>query len=455
MKDYSGRKALLIGLARTGLAAAQLLDRLGAQTAVTDLQEESALKKFSDRLPVKTKRFLGGHDKVEITYYNLAVISPGVPWDAKLPSSIRDEGIELISEIELAYTLLSAPIIAVTGSNGKSTTITLIGKMIEAAGNKTYVGGNIGAPLCDAVGKDYDWVVAEVSSFQLEGMRSFRPRIGLVLNISPDHLDRHGTMEVYAALKARLFENQGAGDTLIVNADDPLVCELVPPPGVKVLRFSMRRHDGEGAWVENGMAVARIDGVTKELFAVDEIKITGTQNIENALAAALAALSSGVLPDVIKKVVSDFEGLPHRMEHVAEIDGVTYINDSKGTNVDAAIKSVSGFNTNVVLIAGGSSKGSEYGAFAEAILRHAKGVVLIGETGPAIFEALGDFSPKTMAKDMGEAVEKATKMCGDGDTVLLSPACASFDMFKSFEDRGDTFKAAVSSLSAGKVNHAG
>lgn len=446
MGDYKNRKALVIGLARTGLSAARLLDEQGARVTVTDLRGEESLGGVCAALPGKTKKILGGHEGVPVSDYDLAVISPGVAWDAPLPSALREAGVEVISEIELSSTLISAPIIAVTGSNGKSTTTALIGETLKKAGKRTYVGGNIGAPLADAAGGDYDWVVAEVSSFQMEGVKTFRPRVGLILNITPDHIDRHKTIAAYAALKRRIFENQGAGDTLILNGGDPQLKDIMPPAGARILRFGRDPMTGEGAWVEEGMAVAVIGEEKTPLFSIDDMKIKGPGNVENALAASLAALAAGASPGAMREAVKSFEGLPHRMERVAEADGVVFINDSKGTNVDATVKSLSGFDKDVVLIAGGSSKGADFAPLAEAVRKRAKGAVLMGATAQEIEKSLGGFEPVRRAEDMEEAVAMARRMAAPGDTILLSPACASFDMFENYEQRGEAFRAAVRSF---------
>ncbi|VAX23307.1 UDP-N-acetylmuramoylalanine--D-glutamate ligase [hydrothermal vent metagenome] len=444
--DFVNKKALVIGLARTGVSAAKLLSKLGAIVTVTDMKNENALKDFSSSLPDGVKKMLGGHDGVSVSDYDLAVISPGVPWDAPLPASMRKAGVELVSEVEFAVRLIKKPLIAVTGSNGKSTTTTLIGLMLKAAGKKVYVGGNIGAPLCDAVDGDYDWIVAEISSFQLEGIKTFKPRIGLILNITEDHLDRHKTVNAYVALKARVFENMDSGDTLIVNGDDAKTRTLDLPAGVKVLKFTHAHSSSSCAWIENGKAVAQVGDIRVELFALDDLKIPGAHNVENAISAGLTALSAGVTPNIIQNVIRSFEGLPHRMELVATIDNVNYINDSKGTNIDATLKSIEGFNKNLVLIAGGSNKGADFSPLAKAIVKHAKGIVLIGETAQAIKQELGSFEHIEMASSMEKAVIKASAFAKQGDTVLLSPACASFDMFKNFEDRGDAFKKSVGNL---------
>ncbi|HEB72089.1 MAG TPA: UDP-N-acetylmuramoyl-L-alanine--D-glutamate ligase [Nitrospirae bacterium] len=446
MADYSGRKALIIGMARSGLAAARLLDRLGAKLAITDMKSESELAEIIEKLPKDAGRFFGGHDGVSLDNYDLAVISPGVPYDAPFTKAVRKAGIELISEVELAFTQLDSPVIAVTGSNGKSTTTSLIGAILKSAGFSVYVGGNIGAPLAEAVGENYDWIVAEISSFQLETTKTFRPKIGLLLNITPDHLDRHKDMETYTSLKARLFQNQGEGDVLIVNADDKRSAFIKPEPGAQALYFSEKPLTGAGAWLEEGKAVARVENKMFELFSAGQLRIKGRHNAQNALAASLAALTAGVEPEKISEAVIKFAGLAHRMELVDEIGGIKYYNDSKSTNVDATVKSLSGFNKNVALIAGGADKGSGFGGLAQAVAQNAKGVALIGQTAPAIFNELGEFEPKVITKGMKDAVRLASGWLKPGGSVLLSPGCASFDMFKNFEDRGDAFKAEVAGL---------
>lgn len=446
MGDYNGVRAIVVGLARSGVSAARLLASMGAIVTVTDTRSEADLGDFIEGLPAGARRVLGGHEGINPGDYGLAVTSPGVWWDSPLLTALRDAGVPVISEVELACRHLAEPVIAITGANGKTTTTTLTGLMLKACGVDVFVGGNIGDPLCGAVGQGHGWIVAEISSFQLEGIVSFRPRISLVLNVTPDHMDRHKTMETYSALKARVFENQRDGDVVILNAEDLLTASFKPHASTRVLWFGHFPHGKPGAWTQGGKAVADLGEGIVELFRLDDLKVPGAHNVENALAAALAALSAGVSPAVIGETIRAFEGLPHRMETVAVINGVTYINDSKGTNADAAIKSLSPYDGNVILIAGGSSKGGDFAQFAKAIRQRAKGVALIGKTAPAIAEALGDFAPKVMAKDMESAVIAATDMASPGDTVLLSPACASFDMFRNYEHRGDVFREAVISM---------
>ncbi|MBI4665891.1 MAG: UDP-N-acetylmuramoyl-L-alanine--D-glutamate ligase [Nitrospinae bacterium] len=443
--DYKNKKALIIGLAKSGAAAALLIDSMGGQTMVTDVKPEKDLAEFAAMLPGRTTRVLGSHDGINPAEYDLAVISPGVPWEAPLPAAVRNAGVELISEVELAFRHLNAPVMAVTGANGKTTTTTLTGRMMSRR-HKTFVGGNIGDPLCWAVGGGHQWAVVEMSSFQLEGIKTFRPKVSAVLNVTPDHMDRHKTMEIYAGLKARLFENQREGDTVILNAEDPIGSRLTPPPGVRKLYFGINPHGKPGAWVEGSKAVADIGGGKVELFTLTDLKVPGTHNVENALAASLLSLAGGASVEDVREVIVDFEGLPHRMERVGLINGVAFINDSKGTNTDASIKSLSGYKGNVVIIAGGSSKGADFTSFAEAARLHAKGAVLIGKTAGQIKTALGDFNPVEMAASLEEAVRLAAGMAASGDTVLLSPACASFDMFRNYEHRGEEFRKAVAAF---------
>ncbi|MDH4184244.1 MAG: UDP-N-acetylmuramoyl-L-alanine--D-glutamate ligase, partial [Nitrospinota bacterium] len=436
---------LVIGLARSGAAAAGLLARLGARVDVTDSKPADQLGEMMKLLPMEAGLFLGGHTGVDLGLYQLAVISPGVPWDSPLAVAVRQAGIELISEIELAFRHISAPIIAITGANGKSTTTTLVGRILEASGKKVFTGGNLGLPLCMAAGVDYDWVVAEVSSFQLEGMKTFRPRISLITNITPDHLDRHKTMQAYSDLKARVFENQGKGDTVILNADDPGSQALTPPAQAGVLRFAARPNQGQGGvWAEEDSIYYALAGSSaKKLMGLKELLIKGPHNVENAMAAALAALVAGAGEKAVAEATLSFTGLPHRMELVACADGISFYNDSKGTNVDATLKSLAGFDGDVALIAGGSSKGADFAPLAAEIIKRTKGVALIGQTAPLIEAALGGFTPKARAGSMDDAVALAASWLSAGDSVLLSPACASFDMYKNYEDRGDKFRLAV------------
>ncbi len=454
MVDCKGKKILVVGLAVSGLASAKLAHNLGATVTVSDAKSESELSGFLSKLPAGIELSLGG-ERLNLKEFDLAVTSPGVPWDSPILGGLRLDGVEVVSEIEFASWYLEAPVIAVTGSNGKSTTVTLIGKILEKAGMKVYVGGNIGPPLADAVGGEYDWVVAEVSSFQLEGIKRFRPKISLLLNITPDHLDRHRDLHNYAGLKFRLFENQNEDDIIIVNAGDPITSKTGVVSSAPWRKFGLNEHGFDGVWIEDGSAVSKTGDEKVTLFRADDLLIPGVHNLENALAASLAGLMAGAKPDEINEAVTAFTGLEHRMEEVAVIGGISYINDSKGTNVDATIKSLAGFGKNVVVILGGSSKGADFTSLAKAVREKTKGVVLIGETAELIADALGDYSPLIRAESMKSAVVGAGELCENGDTVLLSPACASFDMYTSYKDRGAAFRNAVKELNDRSVSHAG
>jgi UDP-N-acetylmuramoylalanine--D-glutamate ligase len=323
----------------------------------------------------------------------------------------------------------------------------LIGRALEAAGKVVFTGGNLGNPLTAAVGLPVEWIVAELSSFQLEAIQTLRPKIAVMLNVTPDHLDRHGDMETYAAIKQNVYRNMGEGDTFITNGGDPLCAAMMPRDGVSRILFDA---SGETATASYNNGVAQLldkNGDTTPLFKADSLQISGAHNRENALAAAVASYVAGATPKAIAEAFATFPGLPHRMERCGEINGMTYVNDSKGTNVDASIKSLSGYDKNVILIAGGSSKGGDFSPLAAAIKTHAKGVVLIGKTASLIAAALKQTTiPLLQGVDMADAVTKATTLAGTGDTILLSPGCASFDMFANYEARGEAFKNAVATL---------
>jgi UDP-N-acetylmuramoylalanine--D-glutamate ligase len=441
------------------MACARFLRGRGAHVTITDRKEKSDFDKdFFDLLPDDCELLLGEQTDFDPADYDSAVISPGVPWDSPVAEAVRCAGVELISEIELAYRNIEAPFIAVTGSNGKSTTTTMIGHVLTSAGASVYVGGNLGTPLIEAleINETYDFIVAEVSSFQLEGIKDFRPHVALFLNASPDHLDRHGSIENYLDAKNRVFENQKKGDVLIVDGEDPFTSAIEANDGVTLLKFSIDYLGYYGAWVKRDMAVAQIGPDHFDLFHPEELAVLGRHNLKNALAASLAVLSAkaaGV--EHIRNGILDFPGLPHRTEHVAEIDGVSFYNDSKGTNVDATVKTLENFDKNVVLIAGGKSKGTEFTQLVHAVRERAKGIVLIGETADEILENLGNFQPKIKAVDMDEAVAKAFAWCGPTDAVILSPSCSSFDMYENFEARGEAFIKAVLKLAKERSENAG
>ena len=371
------------------------------------------------------------------------MLSPGVP---KIPQVLtaHRHGVRVISELELGWLLSDAPFVGITGTNGKSTVTTLVGLMLQKAGKKTLVAGNIGNALTETphLLHGQDWIVVELSSFQLEDIDTFRPRVATILNITQDHLDRYADITAYGEAKARVFEKQHKDDVLVLNFDDPLVRALAPRAPSRIVPFSRFEKHENGAYVENGALVVR-----KEVICpVDEILIKGVHNLENSMAAAAVALAAGADRSSVATVLREFPGLEHRLEFVREKDGITYINDSKGTNVGAVLKSVEGFTRPVVLIAGGLDKGSDFSPLFDLFRQKVKLLILIGKAAEKMAKAVGTATETVFAKTLQEAVQLAAKRAASGDVVLLSPACASFDMFKDFEDRGRQFKEAVRKL---------
>ncbi len=447
--ELAGRKVTVVGLARSGVAAANLLTRLGAKVTVTDIRSEQELGGQIKQLSQPVRLKLGGHPQGVFLQADLIVVSPGIPLNIPLLVEAQRAGIKIIGELELAYQLTTVPFIAVSGTNGKTTTTSLIGGILKTAGFKVTVGGNIGFPMSQAVlqAPDSDFWVAEVSSFQLEAIDGFRPRLAILLNISPDHLDRYAGFEDYAAAKARLFINQTPEDYAILNADDPLVLEAARGTRAQRVFFSRRQILPEGVMVQGGKIMAKWGGVSSEICALDELGLPGVHNLENALAATTAAVISRVSSPLIKKLLSEFKPLEHRLEFVGRVKGIDFINDSKGTNVGAVLKSLESFEQPVVLIAGGRDKGGDYSPLLKLIRERVRNVVLIGETKDKFKAALKPVRKKLHEADsMEEAVYTAFDLARQGDVVLLSPACASFDMFKNYEDRGRVFKAMVLEL---------
>ena len=446
-----GLNVLVVGLGKTGLATAKRLSRLGAAVTVTDLRPLEELKAQAGALGDKVKLSAGGYDDVIGVTFDLVIPSPGVSWQDGLLQEFRGRGVEVISEIELAYRLGSSRWIAVTGTNGKTTTTTMIGSMLRQAGIPCVVCGNIGNP---AIGEDglFDrntTVVAEISSFQLEGVVDFSPAIAAILNITPDHLDRHGSMENYASIKSMVFVKQKPGDACVLNMDEPLTAGLSAALPSKALGFSTKKSVANGAFSESGSIFISEKGKRAPVGQVDELKVEGLANLENALAACAVSHAAGADAAAIGRALAAFEGVPHRMEPVAEVGSVRYINDSKGTNVSATLKALGGIGSPVTVILGGRDKNSDFSPLAAVIREKNCRVILIGEAAGKIAAALGDYGAVKKAADMDEAVRLAESVSRPGDTVLLSPACASFDMFKNFEERGESFRRAVASLKPG------
>ncbi|HHY82701.1 MAG TPA: UDP-N-acetylmuramoyl-L-alanine--D-glutamate ligase [Clostridiales bacterium] len=450
--ELNGRTVLVVGLARSGVSAARLLYEMGAQVLVSDRKSEADIMDAVNELKSHTdcEFYLGQDPDHLVDQVDLIVISPGVPADSPFIVKAADMGTEVISEVELAYRLCKAPIVAVTGTNGKTTTTALIGEILKAAGITTHVVGNIGIPFSGKVkeiAQDH-MVVAEISSFQLETIVHFKPRISLILNITEDHLTRHKTMENYIAAKCRIFENQGSEDYLVLNGDDSILTDINPGNGVKVFYFSRKRILTEGAWLENGQIIMNTGKGPVVVCPASQVGIPGAHNLENALAAVVASGLAGAKPEIIAKVLHEFPGVEHRIEKVDTINGITFYNDSKGTNPDSSIKAVQSMTRPTILIAGGMDKHSSFSEFVDSFGDTVKALVLLGETAEKIAKTAREkgFENIYMSKTLQEAVEKSYELASPGYNVLLSPACASWDMFKDYEERGRLFKEAVKAL---------
>jgi UDP-N-acetylmuramoylalanine--D-glutamate ligase len=442
--EFRGKKVTVVGLARSGIAAARALHALGAIVTVTD---KKPLEQLSEQVKALGSTSItveaGGHPDRVFHNADIVVLSPGVP---KIPQILaaRQQGIKVISELELAWLLSQSPYVGITGTNGKSTVTTLVGLMLERARKKALVAGNIGNALTEDISllKKQDWIVAELSSFQLEDIDTFRPRVAAILNVTQDHLDRYRTIDEYGEAKARVFMNQRKGDFLILNFDDPIVKSYARRTSATVMPFSRMLRFNPGACVLNGSLT--VNG--RVICRVDDIRIKGVHNLENALAAAAISLCAGADRDSIAAVLREFPGLEHRLEFVREKNGVLYINDSKGTNVGAVVKSIEGFSQPVILIAGGLDKGSDFSPLHDLFKKQVKLLILIGKAADKMAKALGTATETVFARTLQDAVKIASARAARGDAVLLSPACASFDMFKDFEDRGRQFKEAVKTL---------
>ena len=438
---------MVVGLGESGMAVVRFLRARGAKVRVNDQRDVEALgPAASEAAKLCAELVLGGHPDDAFEGLDTIVVSPGVPPLAQLARA-EQQGVEVVSEVELAARFIEAPLVAITGTNGKSTVTTLIAEMAAHLGRPLFVGGNLGRPMIEAVGTDAaaagGLVVVELSSFQLERVSEMKAHVAVLLNVTPDHLDRYPSFDAYAAAKARIFERQGAGDFAILPADDPELRELVHGNGT-ILSFGGRRG---AVRVEDGILV---DTASLLRVPVDQLRLRGTHNVSNACAAALAARLLGVGAQDIAAVLREFEGLPHRMQYVRSLGGVEYIDDSKATNVGAAVASIDGLRGSdgkIVLIAGGVDKGGSYQPLAERMREEGRAVIVLGEAGPLVERAFSG-SPIELrrAASMSEAVGQAAALACPGDTVLLAPACSSFDMFRSYAERGDVFQQAVKSL---------
>jgi UDP-N-acetylmuramoylalanine--D-glutamate ligase len=443
--DLRGKKVMVLGLARTGRDTARFLAQEGAVVLVSDLRPAADLQVELNALAgLPIQYHLGGEDLNWLEGVDMVVPSPGVPMNNLLLQEAAQRGIEIISEIELAYRALSLPLIAVTGTNGKSTTTTLIGEILKANGIKTFVGGNLGMPLIGCGAANWDWGVVEVSSFQLEWVKWFRPRIAVLLNISEDHLDRYPDLAAYAGAKQRIFTAQDEEDIAVLNRDDSRVWPMRQQLRSQVVSIGFSEVPN-GVFAERDAIVWR-DGQGEERFSLTAAKIKGVHNVENMMAAIAATKAVGVGHDVIQKTLESFPGLEHRLEFVREKDGVRYFNDSKGTNVGAVEKSLASFSEPVILIAGGVDKGGDYRPLQNCIRQRVRRLVLFGAAKDIIAEALGHLTETMIVTDLAAAVGDAAAHARPGDVVLLSPACSSFDMFRNYAERGNAFKSLVHAL---------
>jgi UDP-N-acetylmuramoylalanine--D-glutamate ligase len=432
------------------LAAARFLKAQGARVTVSDARPATLIAELSELLDQGFMVEAGSHGLLTFRRQDLIVVSPGVPMSTPVLSQVRAMGAHIIGELELGAQYLQGEVVAVTGSNGKTTTTTLIGEILKAAGRPTLVGGNIGRPVTAMVEESTaeSWSVLEVSSFQLETVETFRPKIALVLNITPDHLDRHGTFEAYAALKARVTEFQTAEDFLILNGEDKDTQLIAAKTKAQIYWFSTRRPIKKGAFVhgESILFVPREGAKPEPVMPVAEIPLPGAHNVENVLAAVCAARLAGVGSETIRAAVREFKAVEHRLEFVREVGGVKYYNDSKATNVDATLKAVEAFTGGVHLILGGKDKGSDYRVLEPLLRQRVKTVITIGSAAEKIERQLDGVVKIERAETLQRAVAFAHEAAVAGDTVLLAPACASFDQFENYEQRGRVFKELVASI---------
>ena len=441
-----GKKILIVGAGRTGISTARFCLGKGARVTLNDMQKK--IDAPQDLLDKGMVVEAGGHSVTTFVSHDLIVLSPGVSIMIRPVIEAQARGIEVISEIELAGRFLRAPVIAVTGTNGKTTTTSLIGALLQAAGKCVFVGGNIGTPLIESCMQDesFDYIIAEISSFQLEAIRHFRPCISVLLNVTDDHLDRHASFDAYLAAKARIFINQRCPDIAILSADDPAVRALAASIQAEIFFFSQSRVCENGAWHDGLFNFMRSRDQHHFSFDATGARLMGAHNIENMLAAGSVGFLCGLSKDVIRETLLSFAGLPHRMEFVDEIQGVRFFNDSKGTNVGAVVKSLESLEGPVILIAGGKDKGGSYKPLEGLLKSKGKALVVLGEAKERIAAELGHIVPTVMADALEKAVALAFARACPGDTVLFSPACASFDMFKSYAHRGQCFVESVKKL---------
>jgi UDP-N-acetylmuramoylalanine--D-glutamate ligase len=446
MEPFAEKQVIVAGAGRSGLLAARLLAGEGARVTLRDDRSRADVEaSLREPIPAGIAFLRGLPGEEEVRGSALLVVSPGVPRERLPLSALAAAGVPVWGELELGFRRFQGKVAAITGTNGKSTVTTLVGGMASRAFPRVFVGGNLGTPFVAAAGAPCDWGVVEVSSFQLESIGSFRPRVAALLNLTEDHRDRYAAKEAYFEAKMSVFRNQGPSDTAVVNADDPEVTARLGSIRARLLPFSVSRVLEEGAFLSGGEMVLRTAS-GEERYPRGVLKISGLQNVENALAAIAVARSMEIPPPAVLAELARFPGLPHRVEFVRSVAGVSYYNDSKGTNVGAVLAALDGFPDPVVLIAGGKDKGVDFRPLRDALGRKARAVVLLGEARDRMARELAGAAPITVACTLAQAVRAAAEAAREGDAVVFSPACSSFDMFRNFEERGEAFRKAVEEL---------
>ncbi len=449
MMELKGKKVLVVGLGKSGLAAALFLRHKGAQVTVSDVRSAEAL---ANDIPALLEEGImveaGGHGLLTFRRQDLIVVSPGVPLDTTELVQVRNFGLPVIGELELAGRFLKGNVVAITGSNGKTTTTALLGEILKEGGLPTLVGGNIGVPVVALINESTDgsWSVLEVSSFQLESTVEFHPKIAVILNITPDHLDRHGSFENYARAKERIFAAQDENDFAVLNADNERAAEAARSSKARVCWFSIEHAVAQGAWLEGGFVVYRQarEAAVEQIMPLTGIPLKGAHNVENVLAAVVAARLAGVTAEAIRRAVERFQAVEHRLEYVATVNGVEYYNDSKATNVDATAKAIAAFCSGVHLILGGKDKGSDYTLLSPLLRERVSAVYTIGSAAAKIESHLRGVVSIHSCETLEKAVSAAASAARPGEVVLLAPACSSFDQFENYEQRGRVFKELVS-----------
>ncbi|CEN76721.1 UDP-N-acetylmuramoylalanine--D-glutamate ligase (UDP-N-acetylmuramoyl-L-alanyl-D-glutamate synthetase) (D-glutamic acid-adding enzyme) [[Clostridium] sordellii] len=451
--DLNNKTVLLVGLAKTGVSTIKKLDKIGAKIIVNDIKSKDQLKDIIKQIEnLDSVEYILGHHLEDISNIDLTIVSPGVPLDLPFIKKLQSENINIIGEVELAYKLSKNPtFVGITGTNGKTTTTSLVGEIFKKASKDSYIVGNIGNPVIDTVDltDENSFLITELSSFQLESIEDFKPRVSTIINITEDHLNRHHTMENYINAKANIFKNQDVNDFCILNYDDEIVRELGNKTNAKVLYFSQKEKVSQGAYLDdNKNIVIKVNDKEIKLLNKDELSLPGNHNLENCMAAILMSYVLGIDLEIIKDTLKTFKSVEHRLEFVTDKDGIMFVNDSKGTNPDSTIKAITSYDKPIVLIAGGKDKQSDFTEMISYATKNVKALVLLGETADKIEQTakLQCMNNIFRVSDMKEAVKTAYKLAQSGDVVLLSPACASWDMYPNFEARGLDFKENIYNL---------